>query len=103
MPQLIVACHSALNHIFDLQRDDSIVVGMQLQDALKSNDATHSFNRGNGYYLEVMHRSNDLGEGPWQSKQDALDFFKSEVGVICRVLAIADGNVKPVSKWLDPD
>lgn len=68
-----------------------------------------NFGRGPGFYIEVKggqpgfeRHNHDLGEGPWENVEDALEFFENEVGLISRIVYADHTGVKPVGNWVQP-
>jgi len=65
------------------------------------------FKRGPGYYLEVMagrgNPAHDLAEGPWDTVEDAQEFFDAEVGVPCRIVYVGGaGERHTLTTWMMP-
>jgi len=66
------------------------------------------FGRGGGFYIEVAASlrhgaAHDLGEGPWDTQEDAQEFFNNEVGVTSRIVSVSDRGVKhPATMWMAP-
>lgn len=46
----------------------------------------------------IVTQDGDLGEGPWDEKQDAEDYLYNEVGVIAGLLQVSEASVDDIRK-----
>lgn len=46
----------------------------------------------------IVTQDGDLGEGPWDNREDAETFLYNEVGVIAGLLQVYEGSVDDISR-----
>ena len=58
----------------------------------RRNRTSFNYDRGDGYYIQIVENKQDLGEGPWDNLLDAADWLGGEVGVPARVVELRAGR-----------